>query len=180
MPTRQEKSTFRHCEGVYASLLVAGNTKKSNYGQLLHNIGWLQPDDYGIFLLDDGTVKAYKIREVDASTDRLVHGAFETSTYKQGLEYGKHRIKIVRQNIFNGPGGGDKEQTNRVLKQLMDEALLEFRAGQPPPTGKTKNLKSHRPQEALQFTPSCGLKLTAVGVQEKLCSSTRRMNIPTY
>jgi hypothetical protein len=137
MPTRQEKSTFRHCEGVYASLLVPGNTKKSNYGQLLHNIGWLQQDDYGIFLLDDGAVKAYKIREVDASTDRLVHGAFETSTYKQGLEYGKHRIKIVRQNIFNGPGGGDKEQTNRVLKQLMDEALQEFRAGQPPP--RTKN-----------------------------------------
>ena len=136
MPTRQEKSTFRHCEGVYASLLVAGNTKKSNYGQLLHNIGWLQQDDYGIFFLDDGTVKAYKIREVDAATDRLVHGAFETSTYKQGLEYGKHRIKVLRQNFFNGPGGGDKDQTNLVLKMLMSEALKVFREGQPPPRPK--------------------------------------------
>jgi hypothetical protein len=172
MPTRQEKSTFRHCEGVYASLLVAGNTKKSNYGQLLHNIGWLQPDDYGIFLLDDGTVKAYKIREVDAATDRIVHGVYETSTYKQGLEYGKHRIKIVRQNIFNGPGGGDKEQTNRVLKQLMDEALLEFRAGQPPPRTKyptsiVKLTKNKKPKIAsptgsaavypeLRFEIDCG------------------------
>ena len=133
MTTWQEKSTFRHCEGVYACLLVPRNTKKSNYGQLLHNIGWAHADDNGIFLLDDGTVKAYKVKEVDAATDRLVHGAYDTSTYKQGLDYGKHSIKIVRQNIFKGPGGRDKDQTERVLKDMMAEALKVFRAEQKPP-----------------------------------------------
>ncbi len=137
MPTREEKSTFRHCEGVYASLLVAGNTKKSNYGQLLHNIGWSHADDYGIFFLDDGSVKAYKIREVDAATDRLVHGAFETSTYKQGFKYGEYIIKVLRQKLFAGAGGGDQDQTKRVLKERMDEALAVFQAAQPPPRAKT-------------------------------------------
>ena len=153
MPTREEKSTFRHCKGVYACLLVAGNTKKSNYGQLLHNIGWLQQDDYGIFLLDDATVKAYKIKEVDAATDRIVHGAFETSSYKQGLEYGKHTLKIVRQNLFKGPGGRDQDQTNLVLEMLMVEALKVFRAGQlplkpRPPTSIVKINKSKKPKIA--------------------------------
>ena len=156
MPTREEKSTFRHSEGVYASLFVAGNNKKSNYGQLLHNIGWSQADDYGIFFLDDGTVKAYKIREVDAATDRLVHGAFETSTYKQGLDYGKYLIKTLRQNLFAGPGGGDKDQTNRVLKELMDETLQVFRAGQPPPKPKkpTPIVKLHRNKKPKIASPT--------------------------
>ena len=187
MTTWQEKSTFRHCEGVYACLLVPRNTKKSNYGQLLHNIGWAHADDNGIFLLDDGTVKAYKVKEVDAATDRLVHGAYDTSTYKQGLDYGKHSIKIVRQNIFKGPGGRDKDQTERVLKEMMAEALKVFRAQQKPPRTRQptsivnlnkKNLKSHLQQEALQYTPSCATRLPAVGVEGKLSNLTREMNIP--
>ena len=156
MPTREEKSTFRHCEGVYASLLVPGNTKKSNYGQLLHNIGWSHADDYGIFFLDDGSVKAYKIREVDAATDRLVHGAFETSTYKQGLDYGKYIIKVLRQQLFAGAGGGDQDQTKRVLKERMDEALVVFRAAQPPPRAKkpTPIVKLHKNKKPKIASPT--------------------------
>jgi hypothetical protein len=63
MTTRHEAQTFMFAKGTFGVFLAPKN--KWNYGQLLHNIGWTNEEDYGTFIFDNGSVHTVKLKEVE-------------------------------------------------------------------------------------------------------------------
>jgi hypothetical protein len=84
MATSQELSTFEHAKGLHACFLLTNTTAKFYYGRLLHNISWLKTDDKGTFLMSNGTVNTYSLKDIRRAIIRLTKGDPLWSEFKKG------------------------------------------------------------------------------------------------
>jgi hypothetical protein len=80
---------------------------------LLHNIGWTHEDYYGTFVLDNGSVNTYKLKDLEKANDRTVKGNC-FSDYRNGLDKGKQQIAEARQKLEPkvGDRGEDEAEGN--------------------------------------------------------------------
>jgi hypothetical protein len=67
MSTAKELATFAYTKGTDGCFLVPFKRDKWFFGRLQHNISWFVEDDCGTFLLDDGTVRTFSVKDVDAA-----------------------------------------------------------------------------------------------------------------
>jgi hypothetical protein len=129
MATGNEAETFKFSRGTYAAFLAPKN--KWNYGQLLHNIGWTADDDFGTFILDNGTVSTYKLKEVEKGYNRIVKGQDAYSAFKKGLQRRKVLIAKARETIVNRGQEGEKDEADATLDSLMKASQKQFREAFP-------------------------------------------------
>ncbi len=71
MSTENELATFQYCKDAYACFTIPNKPRKFVYGQLLHNITWLEAENHGSFLMENSTVSTVDIKIVDAAVTFL-------------------------------------------------------------------------------------------------------------
>jgi hypothetical protein len=71
MSTRGEQATFAYNKGVDGCFLVPRKKDQWFFGRLQHNISWFVEDDCGTCLLDDGTVRTFSVKEIDAAVTKF-------------------------------------------------------------------------------------------------------------
>ena len=71
MSTPGELATFAYNKGADGCFLVPRKQDKWFFGRVQHNISWAVEDNCGTCLLDDGTVRTFSVKEVDAAVGRL-------------------------------------------------------------------------------------------------------------
>jgi hypothetical protein len=99
MSTENELATFQYCKDAYACFTIPNKPRKFVYGQLLHNITWLEAENHGSFLMENSTVSTVDIKTVDAAVARTKVLKGHPSEYVQGLENGKMKIKLARAQL---------------------------------------------------------------------------------
>jgi hypothetical protein len=99
MSTEKEMATYQYCKNAYACFTIPNKPRKIIYGQLLHNITWLEAENYGSFIMEDMTVRTVDIKTVDAAVARTKVLKGPPSEYVQGLPEGKAKIRWARAEL---------------------------------------------------------------------------------
>jgi hypothetical protein len=74
MAAPHEAATFKYSKGAYGCFVVPKSKNQMIYGYLHQNIGFLDEDDCGTFVMEDGTMDTFPLRVIDAATLRLLKG----------------------------------------------------------------------------------------------------------
>ena len=109
MSTEKEMATYQYCKNAYACFTIPNKPAKFIYGQLLHNITWLEADNSGSFIMEDMTVRTVDIKTVDAAVARTKVLKGPPSDYVQGLEQGKMNIKLARDQLRKKDAEGNAQ-----------------------------------------------------------------------
>jgi hypothetical protein len=122
-------ATFQYCKDAYACFTIPNKARKVIYGQLLHNITWLEAENYGSFIMEDMSVRTVDIKTVGAAVARTKVLKGPPSDYVQGLEQGKMNIKLARARLRkkDAEGNAPNPEDEELLYALMKVSVEDYR-----------------------------------------------------